>query len=287
MNKDRLTCFFNLVIFSVLVLVLTQQGFAQKRINKPGSDIYFSKPLQLIDLPTASILQSGDIRASIRLFEQGGALGRLSVGVSKRIMFGVSYGGLEVLGESDKIDWYNNPGVHFCYRLIEETRQHTIPAVVIGFDSQGYGQYLPKSSNDAAQDSSLFYDRYKYKSRGFYLVASKSLSWIWDVGIHAGINMSLENDDDDKDPDIFMGMNVILTRDLSVFSEYDFASNDDEKRGKNNAKGYLNAGVRWAFSGKMFLEFAFKNLLADDDPYHPGGQKSRIIKFVYCDSILR
>jgi len=233
------------------------------------TESYFTKPVQLIDLPTASILRGGQLRSSLRLFEQGGLMGRLSVGLSNRMMFGLSYAALHVIG-SGKVDWHQTPGVHFVYRLVEENLN--LPALVLGFDSQGFGPVIYTESGES--------ERYANKSRGFYAVVSKNYSSVVDVGLHAGANYSLEKGD--HDPNIFMGTDLAVSRDVGLQIEYDFAINDDVRPDRESGKGFLNAGVRWAFSNNFYLQFDFKNLL---DASSDEGIR-RIFRVVYHGTVL-
>jgi len=243
---------------------------------------YFTKPLQLIDLPTASILRGSDMDLSLRLYEEGGTLGRISVGLSRHVMLSVSYGGTNIIGDQE-VDWNPMPGIRLAYRMVEESI--VLPAIVLGFDSQGYGKYWPKQEgpvDTSLADYTQLHERYSVKSRGFYLVTSKGYESLVKIGLHAGINYSLERSDGDKDPTIFMGMDVLISRDMSALFEYDFATNDDKLKETNNGRGYLNIGFRWAFATNMFLEFDLKNILAD----HPNKSDFlRILKFSYCTSI--
>jgi hypothetical protein len=246
-----------------------------------NQDSYFSKPLYLIDTPTASILRGGDIRTSLRLYGSGGMLGRLSVGISARMMFGVSFGGLNIIGDRD-VEWNKTAGINFSYRLLEETL--SIPALVLGVDTQGYGPYWEKNEGDdegtAAQQEMS--DRYTNKSKGFYAVVSKGYtSWL-KTSLHAGANLSLERSDGDKDPNLFVGLDLLLSRDVAFYCEYDFAINDDQVRGVNNGKGLLNAGLRWAFSESVYIEFNFKDLIAEKSS---DGNASRVLRIAYHGTV--
>ena len=280
------------IILLILLAAMTVYGqlddrrlLSSQRLPGINPDSYLSKPVQLIDMPTASILRGGDIKTSIRLFEQGGALGRLSVGISSKMMFGVSFGGTHVIG-NQTIKWNDNPGIHFMYRLVEETL--TMPAIVLGFDSQGYGAWwdnVPSLNVPENGEPQLVSDRYTHKSPGLFIVASKGYSSLVKFGVHGGINYSLEDSDGDDDPNIFSAMDVLLSRDIALIFEYDFAINDDTVRGENNGNGYLNAGVRWAFTDYMFIEFDFKNLLEKKNNENDKVEPQRILKFVYYGSI--
>ncbi len=279
-------------IIYVLLAFLTSAAFGQfddrsllsnQRLPGINPDSYLSKPVQMIDMPTASILRGGDIKTSIRLFEQGGAIGRLSVGISNRMMFGVSFGGVNIIGDQI-VKWNDNPGIHFMYRLMEETL--AMPALVLGFDSQGYGPFwkgVPSQTFPEEGDPALISDRYANKSRGVFAVASKGYNSLIKFGMHGGINYSLEDGDGDKDPNLFLAIDALISRDIALLFEYDFATNDDEVRGANNNTGYFNAGVRWAFTDYMFIEFDFKNLLVKDNETNV--EPKRILKFVYYGTI--
>ena len=255
---------------TLLSLWIPAAAGAQIQPGPPVLESYFVKPLQLIDLPTASILRGGQMRSALRLYEQGGLMARLSVGISNRMMFGVSYAAQHVIG-GEEVDWHPAPGVHLAYRLVEEDLN--LPALVLGFDSQGFGPLR--------LDETGVIQGYTYKSRGFYVVASKNYASVLDIGLHAGANYSLEKAD--RDPNIFMGTDLAVSRDFGFQVEYDFTINDDEDRVHSSGKGYLNAGVRWAFASNIYLEFDFKNLLAETSG--EGGLR-RILKVVYHGSVL-
>ncbi|MBN1479755.1 hypothetical protein EH223_17755 [candidate division KSB1 bacterium] len=254
---------------------------------------YFTKPIQLIDMPTASILRGGAFRASTRIYEQGGVLASLSAGVSNKVMFGVSYGGLDIIGNAQKIIWNPMPGVHFVYRITEESMK--LPAIIIGFDSQGYGPHYPESSSITLPDTTSecpqiipppynekMFDRYQFKSRGFYCVVSKGYASFVNAGLHAGVSYTLDKgEDEDTGPTIFMGSDIHVARDLAFLVEYDFALNDN----KVYARGVFNFGVRWAFGRNMFFDFDMQNVLGTAE----GGKTDyrRIIKLTYYGSILR
>ena len=206
-------------------------------------------------------------------------------------MFGVSFGGLDIIGNAQKITWNPMPGVHFVYRATEESMR--MPAIVVGFDSQGYGPYYPETP-EPVQDSTGYYSipvtypdyqdmhkRYHFKSRGFYCVVSKGYASFVNTGLHAGVSYSIEKGEGEKSiPTIFMGGDIHFIRDLALLIEYDFALDDS----KYYPRGLLNMGVRWAFGRNMFFDFDLQNMLGSIE-----GNKTdyrRIIKLTYYGSIL-
>lgn len=204
------------------------------------------QPLLLIDLPTAANLDRGSYAINLRLFGNGGLLGDVAVGVTPRFMFGLSFGGENIVGEGN-INWNPRPGIQGRFRVIDET--YVMPAITLGFDSQGFGAHV----------DSL--DRYINKSRGLFAIASKNYAFLYNLGLHGGINYTLETDDDDEDLNFFFGADLSFNREIRVMLEYDFARNDNENdQTFGSGEGYLNAGARWSISDRFFLQFSLKNL---------------------------
>jgi hypothetical protein len=294
MNLDRTGKIVLLLCLAAFVASGTLSAQAQFDDRSYGAgdviiqdESYFTKPIQIIDMPTASILRGGAFRAGTRIYEQGGVMASLSAGVSNKVMFGVSFGGLDIIGNAQKITWNPMPGVHFIYRISEESMK--MPAIIVGFDSQGYGPYY-KGSNGAAPDTSLqnsgspaqnFFDRYHFKSRGFYAVVSKGYATFVTAGLHAGVSYSTEKGENGSTaPTIFMAADVHVARDLAFLIEYDFALNDANLY----PRGLLNVGVRWAFGRNMFFDFDLQNVLGTADEGKTDVR--RIIKLTYYGSIL-
>lgn len=217
----------------------------------------------LMDVPVAKTLPAGGIETVLRMYPNGGLLTSLMVGIADRFSLGVSYGGENIIG-TGKANMNPQPCVHVKYLVMEE--RFLSPALLIGFNSQGYGAYSKEL------------DRYRMKSRGLYAVVSKNTSFLGGLGIHAGINYSLETKDGDSDPNLFAGCHKFINSDLVILCEYDTAINDNSDNAIGSGKGYLNAGVRWSFEQRLFLEFAWKNILENGDKI-PGS--SREVKLVY------
>lgn len=213
---------------------------------EPNSD---NQPVNLVTIPTAGVLARGAYSFDFRLFPNGGVWGAITVGVSDRFMFGVAYGGGNIIGDQ-KVTWYKQPGVEVKYRLIEETTK--APALVLGFNSQGYGNYL-----DSLQ-------RFETKAYGFYAVCSKNYDLLGNLGLHAGINYNpLEKADRDREPNFFLGLDKAINSEISLLCEYNAALNDnrDNFTFGGKGKGYLNAGIRWQAVEKITVELDFNNLL--------------------------
>ena len=141
----------------------------------------------LIDLPTAGILERGYVALTTDFMPEGTVIGKLEVGVFNNMSFGISFGGSNIIGTGD-VDWYNYPGVNFRVRLVDETTSW--PAITLGFDSQGKGEYYSDPG------------RYEIKSPGFFAAVAKNFELLGYLSIHGLVNYSLERADDDKDPDL-------------------------------------------------------------------------------------
>ncbi|MBD3383847.1 hypothetical protein GF407_02870 [candidate division KSB1 bacterium] len=284
----------------VLCIAMASPGSAQftyrstsKQDSKPvysKVELYLSQPYELIDIPTASLVNSGDFIAGLRFYENGSLLGRLSVGLSRKMMFGVSFSGERIIG-GDAVDWNDTPGVQIAYRIVDESLM--FPALTLGLDTQGYGKYWQQNDyrdmgiigeSETVDPNQYMVDRYAIKPRGFYLVGSKGYQSFRNVDLHAGVSYSTDTNDPDKDPTIFMGIDIELSREVALIYEYDFGLNDDTIHYANNGNGYMNIGVRLAFPQSITVEFDLKNLLANESQF--SGLR-RILKLYYHGYIVK
>jgi len=215
------------------------------------------QPRWLIDAPTAGLLPRGSFNIDFRFYEQNGLLAQFEIGVFNQAMIGFSFGGQDIVG-NEAVKW--NPKVEFSARIRVIDEGISSPAVAAGYQSQGPGAY---SEADSLK-------RYATKSKGLYVVVSKNFgSAMGDVGVHAGVNRSLEDADGDGDFSGFVGIDKSLGQDISVVAEYDFALNDNEDNTLGSGKGFLNLGGRWALSRKLAIEVDIKNIFQDGsrNPY--------------------
>jgi hypothetical protein len=220
-------------------------GVIPLNIHSQGIDV---QPRFVIDKPTAGVLPRAGVDFSLRAFGAGGLIANIDVGISERFMFGVSYGGTNVLG-NDKINWNQNPGVTARYQFFEEGPD--APALAAGFDSQGYGVFVDTLK------------RYINKSPGFFVVLSKSYEIFHHADGHLGVNYSLETADKDRSPNVFVGASAALSSDFELLAEYDFALNDDSGGANtiNSGKGFLNFGARLNIKNVVYIEFFVKDML--------------------------
>lgn len=257
MNSHRLV----LILFFVSYTAIFAQGSAGTAAAHECAS--------LIDLPTAGILEKGNVGINVYLMPQGVTIAKIEVGVFKDFSFGISYGAANFIGINSP-RWYKLPGVNIKARIIDETE--SVPAIAIGFDSQGKGEY----------DRDL--NRFKVKSPGFYAAFSKNYKFLGFLSFHGTINYSLENEDRDKDPNISVGIEKTLGSKLSIITEYDFAINDNAKNSLGDGNGYLNAGLRWALGSGLTLGFDFRDLLSNKKLN--AGAADRALKVEFIQSIF-
>jgi len=120
------------VLGMVVILVLTLSLWAEEPEKIPGET-------DLIDIPTAKILEKNHYQIEFRFYQEGGLLVRATTGLTENFTIGASYGGKGVIGQETPV---GNPQPAFSlkYKLGEQGKD--LPFFwVVGYDGQGYGKY--------------------------------------------------------------------------------------------------------------------------------------------------
>jgi hypothetical protein len=224
----------------------------------------------IIDMPTAGVLEKGFVGITNDVLPAGVLILKLEVGVFDNVSFGISYGGANIIGAGDP-RWYKLPGVNIRFRLFNEST--LLPAIAMGFDSQGKGEYFDSTS------------RYELKSPGFYGAVSKNFELLGYLSLHGTVNYSLETKDGDNFLNVYAGFEKTIGPDFSIVGEYDFAFNDNNSyKTYGSGNGYLNMGIRWALGDGFTFGFDLRDLL-DNKKWSPGAA-DRAIKIEYIKSIF-
>jgi len=218
----------------------------------------------LIDMPTAGILEKGVVGVTTEILPEGVLIEVIEAGVFENVSIGISYGGSNLIG-SGKVDWYNWPGVSIRARVIDETT--LMPAIALGFDSQGKGVY---------DDST---DRFSIKSPGFFAAVSKNFDFLGYMSLHGNVNYSLEGNDGDNFVDVRTGVEKTLGSSFSLLVEYDFALNDNNSD-FGSGKGYLNAGIRWSPGPGFTVGFDLRDLLSNKASSKNAADRSLKVEFI-------
>jgi hypothetical protein len=250
----------------LLIIFLITTGSILRAQGTAGTGAKFEYR-SLIDMQTAGILQKGYVGVTSDVLPGGILIEKVEVGVFNNVSFGISYGGENIIG-AGKPDWYNAPGVDVRFRILNENI--ALPAVTIGFDSQGKGEYFDSTS------------RYAIKSPGFFTAASKNFEFLGYMSLHGTLNYSLEDKDGENFIDLSVGCEKTIGSSVSVIGEYDFAFNDHStKYGAGN--GYLNIGIRWAIGNGFTLGFDLRDLL-DNKQWSPSAA-DRALRLEYITNI--
>ncbi len=231
--------YISIILFFLIIPTFYAQGTA-------GSSAKYEYR-RLVDLPTAGVLEKGISAFSIDVLPFGTVITSLEVGVFTNFSFGISYGGSNIIG-SGEVSWYKLPGVNARLRLFDETE--TIPAIVIGFDSQGKGEYFDDLK------------RYQIKSPGFFAAGAKNFEFLGYLSLHAVINYSLEALEEERGFTVGFGVEKTIGKTISLIAEYNLALNDVENIG--SGKGYLNAGLRWSVSSGFTLGVDLRDILSNN-----------------------
>jgi len=252
--------FISLLIISFLTL---QIAYGQGTAGENAKYEY----RQLIDMPTAGVLKKGTYGLNTELLPMGTLIVKIEAGIIENLSFGISYGGSNIIG-SGNIDWYPfPPGVNLRFRLFEESM--VIPAITLGFDTQGKGQYFDEEK------------RYEIKSPGIFAAACKNFSVLGYLSLHGEINYSIL---DDKDGDNFINLMVgaekTLGSVLSILAEYNFAFNDNSTDEFGEGKGYLNMGIRWSIANGITFGFNLRDLLGNSSVNANAADRGLVIDFV-------
>jgi len=239
--EARLTAACRCALFVVCAgLALPSALVAQ---GSAGSGAKF-EPRYIIDLPTAGMLDRGGLATDIEFYQDGGMLAGVSYGIFTWWSVGISYGGSGLIG-SGSPTMNPVPGFEVRFRPLEENV--ALPAIVIGFSSQGRDGYIEETS------------RYTYKSPGIFVVLSKNYLLLGFLSLHGGANYSLERADGDQGVNLFAGAEKTLLPFLSIVAEYNVGLNDNATG--TRGRGYLNAGLRCTIGGGATMGFAFKDML--------------------------
>jgi hypothetical protein len=230
------------VVLTGLLLLAVEPALSQQGYAGEGATM---EPTMLIDKPIAGMLKRGGFLGGLTMYQRGGVLSYISVGVWDRFMFGISYGGTNILGQQ-RTRMNPLPGFNLKIRLLDESLE--LPAIAIGFDSQGRDVY------DGPPD------RYSIKSPGFFFTVSKNYSFLGDLSFHGGVNLSLERNDGDKDLNLYAGLEKSVGNSISLLAEYDVASNDNHGEALGRGRGYLNVGLRISIGRGFVLGINLKDL---------------------------
>lgn len=226
----------------IAIILFSSLNLFGKDSNVPISTY---EPRFIVDMPTAGVLPVHTFSIYGQIFTNGGLLFAFDMTPFKNFNIGISYSGSNLLGDGNII-MQKYPGFNIRWRIVDETK--SIPAILIGVNSQGRGEYFKNEK------------RFQVMSPGFFAVASKSFSWaLGDFAIHAGVNYSWEQPSGNYAPNIWLGFDHSIGKPVSI----SFELNPNFAATKELAlvnRILLNAAVRWTIVNNITLEFIFHDL---------------------------
>jgi hypothetical protein len=230
-----------IVILCVIPVGTGSRLIAQGSAGSSGS----LEPRSVVDFPTAGMIPRGNIAFDVEFYGAGGVDFGCGLGIFDRLSAGISYGGSGLIGSGTPV-MNATPGFNVKLRLLEESVY--VPALALGFDSQGHDGYLENL------------DRYAVKSPGLYAVVSKNYAFLGYLSVHGGANYSLERADGNRNVNLFGGVEKTIGPFLSYMIEYNLGLNDPGANSTGPGNGYLGMALRCSLGGGLTAGVSFKDL---------------------------
>ena len=245
-------------ISAVLAVMLLAASAALAQEEKAKGEAVVMPDIELVDIPTAGILDYGGFLMKTRFYNDGGVQGGLNFGVMERLNLGATMTVDKLIGNDSPIRM-RRPEIQVKFRFYDGG--YYVPAVALGYDSQGY-YYNPDVK------------KYREKGKGLYLVGSKEVG-ISNFVLHGGFNVP---DFDNSYFFGFVGANYTLEDKLSFILEYDNVFHTDDP-------SRFNAGTRIYITPYFQLDFALREIGRNGTFSNGAPRKSeRIVQMRYNTS---
>ncbi|MDO8803053.1 MAG: hypothetical protein Q7R35_01360 [Elusimicrobiota bacterium] len=218
---------------SVLALLLLAAVPALAGKDKDKGEAVVLPDVEMIDVPTAGILDYYGFMLKTRFYSGGGVLGGLNFGVQERLNLGASMSVDQLVGSGSPIKM-RRPEIQVKFRFYDGG--YYIPAAAVGYDGQGY-YYDPDDK------------KYLEKGKGLYLTGSKEIG-APGLALHAGFNVP---DFDSNYLFGFLGLNYTLEDKISFMLEYDSLFHSD-------SPSRFNAGMRLYITPYFQLDMAGREI---------------------------
>ena len=225
----------------LLVLLLASSAFAAPKANRKaaeGADPEKSEgalvpaDTDLIDVPTAAILDYGGYSSRTRFFSNGGIMEWLGFGVFQRLNVGASMNVDRLIGTATPVQ-LTRPDLQVKFRFFDGDR--VIPAAVVGYDGQGFLYNRPAQ-------------KYNQRQRGFYVAGSQEIGV---PGLHGNLGMNI-SDFNSNAVFGFMAADYNLRDKVLLMWEWDNLSDWNDSR--------INMGFRTYVTPSFHLDFAVRGV---------------------------
>ena len=193
----------------------------------------------LIDIPTAEVLDRYQAAFTTRAYEHGTVMETIDFGVYPRINLGASLAVHELLGSSGSVRVLN-PDFLAKWKIYDGSLY--LPAVAIGYDGRRYG-YGYNSKRKYTHTKKYMDDR-----KGGYISMSREII-VPGLNASMGINMS---DFDFEEVYLFSGVYYTLAEKIGLLAEWDNVRNIRDSR--------LNLGARFYLHPSLALDGAVRRI---------------------------
>jgi hypothetical protein len=203
----------------------------------------------LIDTPTAEVVDHYGYSLNFRLYSGGGVLTKTAFGVLPRLNVGFGLDAEQFIG-ADTVDM-NRPTLNVKFRAFDGKRH--LPAVAVGYDGQGY----------------FFDDRtdeYLQREKGLFIVGSGEII-VPNLSLHGGLNMYDFSEDEVY---AFTGLNYLYYEVVGLSVEVDNIHTARRNR--------INGGLRYYITPSVSVDLAARDLFA------AGRKSERVILIGYFGS---
>lgn len=207
---------------------------------------------ELVDIPTAGVVDYYGMQLKTRFFSEGGVLTYLTFGVLPRLNLGASATIEKLIGSGEPIRLVR-PEIQFKFRFYDGSL--FIPAFAVGYDGQGH-YYNPATK------------RFSEQRRGLYLVASHEII-LPNLFIHPGINVS---DFESEDIYGFVAANFTIEDVVGLMAEWDHIRDFDDCR--------VNVGFRFYVTPFFHFDFSVRAINKDDNDKFEDGTRHRTERIV-------
>jgi len=221
--------------------------------NSKRDEIVLTPDVNLIDVPTAGVVDYSNFNIKSRFYNNGGVLTYIDIGILQNLNLGASFMVDNLIGSNTPVKMVK-PEMQIKFRFYDGG--YYIPALSIGYDGQGY-----------------YYDRglkkYMQKGKGLYLVGSRELFF---QGFMSSIGFNIP-DYDQGYLYSFLGFNYNIDDKFNLILEFDNLFHSDYP-------SRTNAGVRIAVNPNFFIDLAFRNIGRNSKfPNGWDNKTERIIQF--------
>ncbi len=221
---------------AILALLLLVSVPAVNAKDKDKDEAVVLPDVEMLDIPTAGILDYYGFMVKTRFYSGGGVLGGLNFGVLERLNLGAAMTVDKLIGSDSGIKM-RKPEIQVKFRFFDGG--YYVPAAAVGYDGQGY-----------------YYDagakKYLEKGKGLYLVGTKEIG-VPGLVLHGGFNIP---DFDNNYFFGFLGIDYTLEDKVAFIVEYDnLFHQDDPSR--------LNAGTRVYITPYFQLDMGVREIGRD------------------------